>query len=130
MFSRCSREHYSQSSSRERQSAVRTSQRPFVGAGSTQAAKEPIDHLNGAKNHLQSARGHQSAKQSSVELHDVLGLCACPPPRVVGQVILLEVFKRRCPNQNSFAEGPILQPEHCHNEAVKCTSHTHCSECN
>lgn len=130
---------------------------PFVGAGSTQAAKEPIDHLNGTENQLQTACGQQSSKQSNVELHNVLRLCACSPPRVLSQVALVSmkrrkfinvrdfrnyqvssesfsrvspVFERGCPDQKNFAEGPILQTEHCHNETVQGPSHTHCSECN
>lgn len=48
----------------------------FFIAGSTQTAKEPVDHLYGTENHLQAACGQQSAKKSKVKLHNVLGLCA------------------------------------------------------
>lgn len=64
---------------------------PFFSAGSTQAAKEPVDHLNGTENQLQAARGQQRSKQSNVELHNVFRLCAHPPPCVVIQVTPVSV---------------------------------------
>lgn len=124
-------ESFSPSSSRERRSTVRTSQRlevkrtknvrrdyfevsefetfcvftstgslshpshPFVDAGAAQAAKEPVDHLNGAEDQLQTARGQQSSKQSNVELHHVFRLRALPPPGVIGQVTGVTVQRRR-----------------------------------
>lgn len=45
-------------------------------AGSTQAAEEAVDGLNGAENHLQTADCHQSAEESGVELHHVRRLGA------------------------------------------------------
>lgn len=131
---------------------------PFVNAGSTQAAKEPVDHLDGTQNQLQTACGQQSTEQPSVELHNVLRLCALSPPCVVSQVTRVTVRQRglwvfrsfknvygaickllpcvspvlkgRWPDQNNFAEGAILQTEHRYNETVQGTSHTHCSKRN
>lgn len=68
-----------------------TSTYPFLSAGSTKAAKEPIDHLNGAENHLQTACGQQGRKQSNVELHNVLRFQTYEPPCVVSQVIVSTV---------------------------------------
>lgn len=60
-------------------------------AGSTQAAHEAVDHLNGTEDGLQDARGHQSSKQSNVELHYVLRLRARNPRVAVTQVVLVTV---------------------------------------
>lgn len=46
----------------------------FVVAGSTQAADEAVDHLDGAEQHLQTACDHQGEEQPGVELHHVLRL--------------------------------------------------------
>lgn len=51
----------------------------FVVAGSTQAAKEAVDHLNSTEQLLQTAGHHQSDEESSVELHHVLRLGALSP---------------------------------------------------
>lgn len=58
----------------------------FAVAGSTQTAKEAIDHLTGTENQLQAADRHQSTKQSNVELHHVLRLYAGSPRLHFGQV--------------------------------------------
>lgn len=73
---------------------------PFVAAGSTQATEEPVDHLNGTENHLQTACGQQSSKQSNVELHNVVRLCAHAPPFVVSQVIVIAVQKEELHEQS------------------------------
>lgn len=108
---------------------VSTSDHPFV-AGSTQAAKEPVDHLNGAQDQLQTAGGQQGRKQPNVELHDVLRLGAHSPPGFVTQVILITAFKWCVPDQQNFAQRSILQPGRCHYYAVQSASHSYCSECN
>lgn len=71
-----------------------TSSYPFVSAGSTQTAKESIDHLNGTQNQLQAACGQQSSEQSNVELHNVLRLCAFSPPCLVSQVARVTVWQK------------------------------------
>lgn len=106
------------------------SQRPLVHAGATQAAKEPVDRLDGAEDQLQAAGGQQGGKQADVELHNVLRLGALAPLPVVGQVTRVAVFERGHPEENDFAEGPVLQTEHRHNEAVQGAGHAHCRERN
>lgn len=59
----------------------------FVVAGSTQAADEAVDHLDGAEQHLQTACDHQGEEQPGVELHHVLRLWAFVPNGGVGQVV-------------------------------------------
>jgi len=66
---------------------------PLVHAGATQAAKEPVDRLDGAEDQLQAAGGQQGGKQADVELHNVLRLGALAPLPVVGQVTRVAVFK-------------------------------------
>lgn len=80
------------------------SSHPFLAAGPAQAAEEPVDHLDGAENHLQAGRGQKSSKQPDVELHDVLGLCACSPPGVVSQVTAVTAQKRICMEDQDFKE--------------------------
>lgn len=71
------------------------SSHPFVDAGSTQAAKEPVDHLDGTEDELQTAGGQQRSEQSNVELHNVLGLYAGFPPRIISQVTPVTMWGRK-----------------------------------
>lgn len=64
---------------------------PFVNAGSTEAAEEPVDHLNGTQDHLQAACDHQGSKQPNVKLHNVLRLCAQLPQWVVSQIFVISL---------------------------------------
>lgn len=66
--------------------SVPASAHPFFSTGSTQAAKETVDHLNATENHLQAACGQESAKQPNVEVHNVTRLYAFSPIVTVSQV--------------------------------------------
>lgn len=77
-----------------RAESVSSSDHPLV-AGSAQTAKEPVDHLDGAQDQLQTAAGQKSRKQPDVKLHDVLGLSAHTPPGFVTQVLLFTVKQSR-----------------------------------
>lgn len=69
----------------------RNSQRPFVHARSTKAAKETVDHLDATQDHLQAACGQKSSEEPDVKLHDVLGLQAPQPFTVLSQVFALTI---------------------------------------
>lgn len=67
------------------------SSHPFFDTRPTQAAEESVDHLCSTENQLQAAGGQQSAEQSDVKLHHILGLRTFPPLGAVRQVTLLTV---------------------------------------
>lgn len=91
-------------------SKVPASAHPFFGAGSTQAAKKAVDHLNATENHLQAACGQQSTKQPNVKVHNVTRLCAFPPPWTVSQVTWVTMQWRK---KEVYEWPTIRKPSKC-----------------
>ncbi|KAG7223237.1 hypothetical protein INR49_015593, partial [Caranx melampygus] len=71
-------------------------------AGSTQAAKEAVDHLRGAEQHLQKADHDQSEEQADVKRHHVLGLGTFPPPGK--NKMMLQMIDRNSNGEEKLAQ--------------------------